>query len=173
MAGVKGRSGRKPTPTAQLKLRGSYRRDRHGSRDSEPTPTARLPDRPKWLTGEARREWERLGPLLAEQGLLTEWDRSLFSLYCQEWKTYVGVCRKLKTLDDCTVVTTKGNLIQHPLVGIKNRAYQNLLRIAAEFGLSPSSRARLHVQPAEEADPLTELLNRRKQRFFSPHFSSS
>jgi len=172
MAGVKGRSGRRPTPTAQLKLRGSYRRDRHGQRDSEPSPPAKLPDRPRWLTGEARREWERLGPLLAEQGLLTEWDRSLFSMYCQEWKTYVTVCRNLRTPEDCTVLTTKGNVTQHPLVGLKNRTYQNLLRIAAEFGLSPSARTRLHVQSAEETDPLTELLNRRKQRFFAPHRSN-
>ena len=118
-----------------------------------PLPRPSCPTGRNGLTGEARREWERLGPLLAEQGLLTEWDRSLFSMYCQEWKIYVTVCRKLRTLDDCTVLSTKGNVIQHPLVGLKNRTYQNLLRIAAEFGLSPSSRTRLHVQPAEETDP--------------------
>jgi Phage terminase, small subunit len=79
----------------------------------------------------------------------------------------------LGTLDDCTVLTTKGNLIQHSLVGLKNRTHQNLLRIGAELGLSPFSRTRLHVQPADEPDPLMEFLNRRKQRFFGPHPNDS
>jgi P27 family predicted phage terminase small subunit len=96
---------------------------------------------------------------LAEQGLLTEWDRSLFSRYCQEWKAYVTVCRKLRTLDDCTAVSTWADLIGHRPVGLKNRTYQNRLRIAAELGLSPS-RTRLHVQAADEVDPLTEFVNR-------------
>ena len=174
MAGTRGRSGRKRTPTETLKRRGSYRRDRHGQRDSEPKPTAKLPDRPRWLTGEARKEWERLGPLLAEKGLLTEWDRALFCTYCLEWKAYVTICRKLRPLDDYTMVTTNGNHVQHPLVGVKNRVFQNLVRIATEFGLSPSSRSKLSVEPVStEDDPQEKLLRQEKQRFFAPHRDDS
>ena len=41
------------------------------------------------------------------------------------------------------IKTTIGNAVQNPLVGTANKAASDMVRYAAEFGLSPVARARL------------------------------
>jgi P27 family predicted phage terminase small subunit len=43
------------------------------------------------------------------------------------------------------IQTTNGNVVQNPLVGIKNTARQNCLKVAQSFGLTPSARVGLDV----------------------------
>lgn len=171
MVGVKGRSGRKRKPTQILRFQGTLRPHRRPANEPQPnsgqSERAKPPQRPAWVTGEARKEWERLEGKLNGAGLLTTWDRSLFVAYCVTWKEYVACQRKLKSLDDYTIETKKGNVIQHPLVGIRNQAYKRLLQLCGEFGLSPSARAHLDVDitdPAVGTDPLDELISRRLSR---------
>jgi len=165
MAGTKGHSGRRPDPTELLKLRGTYRADRHSR--NRPKPETTLPDRPRWLAGEGKKEWERLSPVLVRHGLLSELDRACFASYCQAWAEFVLISRKVRRLEDFTVTTDKGNVIQHPLLGIRNRAHARLLSALREFGLTPSARAGLSLTPvSSEDDPLQELIDRKK-RFFN------
>lgn len=162
MAGQKGRSGRRRKPTNILKLEGTLRSDRRTG--DEPQPTIAIPDRPEFLKGEAEKEWRRIAPLLADQNCLTEWDRAALAAYCQTWKEYVALCKQVNRVTKVVIKTSKGTQIQNPLVGAKNTAFNNLLRICGEFGLTPSSRSRLAVGPASgDIDPLQELLKRRKQ----------
>ena len=42
------------------------------------------------------------------------------------------------------VKTTGDNIIQNPLVGIANKAMSDMVRYAAEFGMTPSARVRLN-----------------------------
>jgi len=156
MAGVKGRSGPRPKPVAIHKMNGTYRKDRQRGGES---PDANIPDRPKIVTGEARKEWERMAPKLAKAGLLSSWDIATFTMYCLTWKEFLAVSRKLKKLSDYVATTSNGNVIQSPLVGIKNQVYKRLLQICTEFGLTPSSRASLNVGAvSEELDPLEEIM---------------
>ena len=162
MAGVRGRSGRKAKPTKVLQLHGTFRSDRR-NRD-EPQPEIAIPDRPEFLKGEAAREWQRLVPLLVKEKCLTEWDRAALAAYCQTWKEYRALCVRVHRVSQYTTLTSQGTEIQHPLVGAKNTAFNNLLRICGEFGLTPSSRTRLAVGPASgDVDPLQELLKRRRK----------
>ena len=43
------------------------------------------------------------------------------------------------------IKTKEGNIIQQPLVGIANKAKADMVRFAAEFGMTPSSRARIEI----------------------------
>jgi P27 family predicted phage terminase small subunit len=43
--------------------------------------------------------------------------------------------------------TKQGNLIQNPMVGVANTARREMQRLAAEFGLSPSSRTQIEADP--------------------------
>ena len=45
------------------------------------------------------------------------------------------------------IKTTNGNAIQNPLVGVARRAAADMVRYASEFGLTPSARARLALNP--------------------------
>lgn len=62
-----------------------------------------------------------------------------------------------------TDTTDKGNIVQRPEVGIANTALQNILKFGREFGLSPSSRAALSVEAAENSsNPVLSLIDMRK-----------
>ena len=53
------------------------------------------------------------------------------------------------------IKTSNGNAIQNPLVGIANKAAADMVRYAAEFGMTPSARSRIKAEgqtPGDEAD---------------------
>jgi P27 family predicted phage terminase small subunit len=87
-------------------------------------------------------------------GLLTRIDRAALATYCQaygRWVTAELALAKMASRDllsaGLMIKTTNGNLIQNPLVGTANRAMLDMLRIAAEFGMTPASRARIEAGP--------------------------
>ena len=52
------------------------------------------------------------------------------------------------------IKTSNGNAIQNPLVGTANKAAADMMRYAAEFGMTPSARTRITAEaPAQDADP--------------------
>lgn len=105
---------------------------------------------PKELDAIASAEWKRLAPSLTLRGILTDWDRSIFTSYCQAWSTYSRSQTELnklakdpKTFGGLVLTTGAGNQIQHPLVGIRNTAQRDMLRFATELGLTPVARVRV------------------------------
>ena len=141
--------GRPKKPTAQLKLAGTFRKDRRN--DDEPMPDLVIPDMPKFLKGESRREWLRIAPLLAKRKCLTEWDRSLLAIYCQEWGKYVMIQKTFNT--EVGIV----NMLRESTTLLKN-----IKTIAIEFGMSPSSRAGLSMGKADTNNPFEALMKKRQ-----------
>lgn len=57
--------------------------------------------------------------------------------------------------------SAQGTRLIHPLVSIRNEAWKRVLRAAAEFGLSPSSRTRISIPvegPESRGNPFLELM---------------
>ena len=125
--------GRKPKPTAQLKISGSWRAK---GREDEPSPEVSIPLAPKWLSKIAKDEWRRVSVELAKVGLVAELYVVPLALYCQAYADYLGACNSCKSL---TLETTNGNIIQNPAVGAKNQAFDRLLKAAREFGMTPTA----------------------------------
>jgi P27 family predicted phage terminase small subunit len=50
------------------------------------------------------------------------------------------------------IKTANGTAIQNPLVGIANKAMADMMRYAAEFGMSPSARSRIEATPPIGSD---------------------
>jgi P27 family predicted phage terminase small subunit len=96
------------------------------------------------MDAEAKREWNSIIPELSRMNLLSSADRAALAAYCQ---AYADLASAVKTLRKTgkTIKTEKGNFVQHPAVGQKNRAMLIMGKFLAEFGLSPSSRTRLSV----------------------------
>jgi len=140
--------GRKKKPTANLKLAGTFRKDRRNN--DEPTPDVVIPDMPKFLKGEARREWLRIAPLLAKRKCLTEWDRSMLAIYCQEWGKYVRLNKEFDT--DVGMV----NMLRESTTLLKN-----VTSIATQFGLTPSSRTSLSMGKADTDNPFEALMKKK------------
>jgi len=162
MAGKKGRSGRKRTSTATLKLRGTFRKDRHNV--SAPEPESNAPAPPKWLTGAALEEWKRIVPLLLAENSLTHWDRAALVTYCEEWKLYVTCTQKLRMVRGLVVAGSRKQKTEHPLLRIREKCFRRLMQVCAEFGMTPAARSRLNVKPESLDDPLQQWLVMQQQR---------
>lgn len=145
--------GRKPKPTALKVLAGNPGKRRL---PTEPELSRAIPRCPKHLCGEARREWRRVAGELYEAGLLTRVDRAALAAYCQAWAHWVEAEAKVRELG-AVVKTQSGGLAQNPWLGVANRAMDEMRRFLVEFGMTPSSRARVKVE-AQPAPDLAEVL---------------
>jgi P27 family predicted phage terminase small subunit len=95
-------------------------------------------------------EWYRVAPLLQEAGVLTDVDRAVLAGYCAAYSTFHKAELALSELaardtvfNGLMIKTKSGNLIQNPLVGIRNTALEKIQRFSAELGMTPSSRSRI------------------------------
>lgn len=167
-----GKRGPSPTPTAVLKLRGSWRAD---ERDGEPLPDAGLPPCPAALSAEAREVWEQITPQLQAIGVLTVIDGGPLVRYCEMFARWWKATKFLREFGETKPVFERDDdgkqllgddgkpilkgFISVPQVGIAADLNLAMLRIEQEFGLTPSARAGLQIpKPAE---------NNSKARFFN------
>ena len=81
---------------------------------------------------------------LEDAGLLGSLDRALLTAYCEAWAEFVALSIRVRK-EGPTVMTDKGNSVQNPTLGAKNSAAERLIRIAANFGMSPAARAKLEA----------------------------
>ena len=141
--------GRPPTPVKILKLRGTYRRDRH---EGVPDPPAKAPPCPTWFGKSApwgkmaRQEYRRLSRALAAIGVLTEIDRDTLLAYCDavaRWRHW----RAELDRRGWTQMTSTGYEAPRPEVAFLNRAMEDMRRFGASLGLSPSDRRRVAANP--------------------------
>ena len=139
--------GRPPKPTRLRVLEGNP--GRRPLPANEPQPTRRAPPMPEHLGAEARGEWKRVAPKLAELGVLTEVDRTTLAAYCQAWDRLVKAERELAK-NGMVTARKDGYLLVSPWVTIANQASKEMRAYAVEFGLTPAARSRLHIKPPED-----------------------
>ncbi len=151
--------GRKPKPTALKILQGNP-----GGRalnKHEPKFVAAIPICPDELCDDAKLEWGRLAPYLFKANLMTEADRAAFAGYCQAYGRWIAAERELKVEGEI-LRSDKNNLVQNPRLWVANRALEQVYKFLSEFGLSPSSRTRLRIEPKAE-DEMDGYLERGKK----------
>jgi P27 family predicted phage terminase small subunit len=138
--------GRKKKPTA-LKILHGDRKDRIPV--SEPRAVAGLPEKPAHLDEDASAEWDRIVGELNLLGVLSKTDGPALALYCSAFSRWV---RANKQLEAKLISTTdKGSDKVNPHVTIAAQAEALMLKILAEFGCTPSSRANLSMVSSNDA----------------------
>ena len=150
--------GRKPTPTHLKLVRGNP--GKRPLNASEPVPQLTLPSPPAELCPDARVEWERVAGELHRIGILSSIDRAPLAAYCQAYGRWIVAERaiaKMAERDQMTeglmIKTTNGNAVQNPLVGTANKAMGDMVRYAAEFGMTPSARSRVQGESPRDEKP--------------------
>ena len=148
--------GRKPKPTAIKLLEGNP-----GCRPlnrTEPKPTG-VPVCPDWLEEEAKAEWERMGGILADMGVLTEVDTMTFAGYCQAYARWKEA-EEFISQHGSIIRTPNGYLQQVPQVSIAQTNLKIMLKFCEEFGLTPSARSRISANKSTEetTDEMEKLL---------------
>lgn len=158
--------GRKPKPTHLKLVTGNP--GKRPINEREPVPQQYLPTPPSELSDDAKVEWGRVAEELYRIGLLSGIDRAALAAYCQAYGRWVQAERAIAEMakrDPLTggllVKTTNGNAIQNPLVGTANKAMSDMVRFAAEFGMTPSARSRIEAGPpvgGAKQDPAAQYL---------------
>jgi P27 family predicted phage terminase small subunit len=140
--------GRKAKPTALRILEGNPGRRpiRH-----EPQPRWSALTRPKLLSVEARREWDRLAPEMSRLKLLTMLDAALFTAYCVVWGHWVD-CERVISSSGMTQTSPRGIVRIRPEVRLSLRYAEQLRSITSDFGMNPTSRTRLDVPVLDSDD---------------------
>lgn len=115
------------------------------SRDSNALTKA--PAAPKHLSPYARAEWKRIMPSLIERGIIVRSDLSGLEELC----TVRGLAR---TYTEALSMTPLDKVV----FGMLNRALQTSRQLAAEYGLSPVSRARVGSATGEDDDSDNPLM---------------
>jgi P27 family predicted phage terminase small subunit len=142
-----GLRGPKPTPTAILKRRGSTIANRN---PKEPKPPKGIPECPKALVGEARKEWDRITHELTLLNVITTVDGASLACYCQSWADYLEAIVRLKK-DGKVITSPTGQIKLNPWNHVANKARDAVLKFSAQFGLTPSSRARVEtIEPPQD-----------------------
>src|SRR5438128_161686 len=152
-----GRRGPKPTPTNVLKLRGTARAS---PTRNEPPPGPRVPRCPGWLDDQAKHCWRQLVPELVAMRVLAVVDRNALARYCTLWSRWKAA--ELFLQKHGSVYTLKGEdgsvrcVQQFPQVAIAHRLALALSRMEAEFGMTPSGRARIQALPESPGNSAEE-----------------
>lgn len=157
--------GRKPKPPA-LKIIEGNRGKRPIPEVVEPRRTDKPPKCPSWLNDEARKEWRRIVPELHELGLLSVLDVAALAAYCQSYARYAeaeafltehgATEQRVGKFDTMTVLRAEVYLSKIQLSFIR--------QLCSEFGLSPSSRARMILPKEKEEDPFDAFVEEGRRR---------
>jgi P27 family predicted phage terminase small subunit len=152
--------GRHPTPTHLKLLRGNPGHQVINLREPQPVKPPDIPEPPEYLVGYAAAEWRRFAPEAYRLGLLTSADIHTFASYCyaySAWRLAIEALQKMTDRDPVTsglmIKTKNGAAIQNPLFLTAKQAASDMVRYAAEFGLTPAARSRITAANAIAGAP--------------------
>ena len=148
-----GLRGPAPTPTALNIIRGNPGKRALNHTESQAGPLVAEP--PEYLDAAAVNEWNRLVPLLSKLGVLRETDDIALAQLCATYSTMMKAQAQLAK-KGLLYTTQRGDVAQHPLVGIVNQNMIMVRRLLQEFGMTPSARSRIHADAKPFADPKDE-----------------
>lgn len=146
--------GRKPEPSALKILRGLPGKRKLSVDEPKPTPLENVQP-PDWLDAEAQAEWRRLAPMLERLGVLTESDVDAFAAYCESWATWKTATQKIRQFGMVIKGKDSDLPVVSPYVKIANHSLGHMRSFLTEFGMTPSSRARVHA-----VNPRTETVSK-------------
>jgi len=147
--------GRKPVPTAIKVARGNP--GKRPLNANEPTLEPSVPPCPRWIKGEARAEYRRAGALLGAMRVITPADRAALAAYAVVYGRWCEA-ERMVVEKGLLVLGVEKKPIQNPYLSVARQTLDQMIRLCAELGLTPSSRTRLQAAPVEkEADLASEL----------------
>jgi P27 family predicted phage terminase small subunit len=142
--------GRPPKPTVLKRMAGTDQPCRVNENEMQVSVLANIPAPPYNLNEYGSREYEIVCSELASKRMLHLVDLALVTAYANEMGLYVEMEEKLKTtgrIDE--YFNEDGGLIRRqakPEQKIANDSLAKALKIACQFGLTPSARTRI-TQP--------------------------
>ena len=129
-------------PSAVRAMLGNPSRRPFNENEPKPSGAARCPTQ---LRPEVRKIWRRLSRVLHPLGLLTAGDADSFALLCVALERWHRAQQQIIAFGE--VIRVKDRPQLSPWLRVAAEAEATIIRIGAEFGLSPSARTRLFASP--------------------------
>ena len=147
--------GRPPKPTKLIKANGTFKPHRHADRleVAEGLPT--MP----FVSGDvATQTFKHLSGQLGRLGVLSELDGYALQMLADAWEDYTAARDVVRRLGATYETITEAGQIMirpRPEVAMYQNAWDRMKKIIGEFGLTPSSRAKLGKK--EEMENVDDL----------------
>ena len=136
----------KRLPTELKKQRGTLRKDRLN--ENEPKLPSVIPPIPTWLSEDGQKAFSELSNLLHDMSVLTQADELALTLLCDAYSEYKNAKEVVNQLGATVeILSREGNSKPtiRPEVQIANQAFVRVFQLLKEFGLTPSSRAKVNA----------------------------
>ena len=150
----------KRLPTELKKQRGTLRKDRMN--ENEPKLPSIIPPIPTWLSEDGQKAFSELSTLLHDMSVLTQADELALTLLCDAYSEYKGAKEVVNELGATMEVTSReGNTksVIRPEVQIANQSFVRVFQLLKEFGLTPSSRAKVNAIENQGNTPDVKIEN--------------
>lgn len=116
-----------------------------------------MPRPPEHLSDDEKTKWKSLVKHLYPLGLVTTIDQDSLAMYCVIYMRWIKAEKIVREKGEI-IKTAAGNVIQNPYLSIANRALEQLNKLAAEFGMTPSSRSRVVADTPDSTKELEQML---------------
>lgn len=147
--------GRKPKPTHLKVLQGNP--GRRPLPADEPKLESCFPDPPGHLSEAARKHWNEVGGMLHETGILTALDADALAAYCELHVRWVEANEQIRKYG-LVIKGPSGAPVQSPYFKISAITFDAMKAMLVEFGMTPSSRARVKsTKPKEVENPFAAI----------------
>ena len=140
--------GRKAIPSALKAVAGNP--GKRPVNKNEFRPAAEMPDCPKHLRGEAKKEWLRIGTELSAYQMISAVDRAALAMLCTQWGRYVEAeemiaaeAKKNPAGAGLCATTPNGHQVHSIGLVVSNKAIEMYHKMCSDFGLTPASRVNL------------------------------
>lgn len=163
--------GRKPKPTALKVLSGTAQPCRINKKDLVSPVVTKVPSAPKWFTPLAKKIYRDTTHHLRAAKALNSVDLEMLVAYCNEYANYLEIMQKFargkkgEEPEEPRVIIAKtksGTIHQvNPLLKIAQSSLEKAKSIAVEYGLTPSSRAKVNPIKEDEQDEFQSYLSKR------------
>lgn len=132
--------GRKPKPQHIRDLEASAHRDEIQKTLSKVEQS--VPEPPGFLDEIALAAWHEGVARLAPLGLVSPHYRTLFGQLCQLHSDYVRYTEAIRK-QGATLVDRYEKLYRHPLIGPREETMRQMMRLGAEFGMTPAGLTKI------------------------------
>lgn len=158
MPGVKGRSGRRPKPTASKELAGNPGK-RKLNKDEPSFELVTNIDPPEWLCPNSQEMWARVVPALLAEKVLCVTDLHNVEAFCTAYANWRASQASVVQFG-IVVTSAMGSPIKNPALTAAKEAMAQMVTFGSLLGLDPSSRTRLvGAKKPGEANAFSALLN--------------
>lgn len=108
-----------------------------------PTSSVRIPDAPDYLEGYSKVIWERVTREMVARNIYDTDTREMVAAYCIEFARFIESEKDIRKQGATYKAKKSNSIMYNPKLTVSDRAFDRMVKLAAELGLTPVSRKRV------------------------------